>query len=166
MAFRRVIEIAPKQLRALVLLMLVLPLVPTGLLVRLLWEEQRYLKEDVAVEMRSLYRVYLTTALDGIDGEPEDAAAVANGLRRAFGSSVRIRVLGPKLESLFVDEGFDSENYTVSSMFRARENEDWLVELSGAGEDIVAAAADTGHWTLDTLSLGCCRLLVYWRWWF
>lgn len=63
MAFKQVIEIAPKQLRALVLLMLILLLVPTGLLVRLLWEEQRYLREEVADEMRSLYHAHPGRAL-------------------------------------------------------------------------------------------------------
>jgi signal transduction histidine kinase len=156
MALKQVIQIAPKQLRTLVLLMLVLPLVPTGLLVRLLWEEQTYLREEMAGEMQSIYRVYLTAALDEMKDKEPTPAALAERLHKAFGSNVKIRVLGPNLKPIYQDSGFDANHASVSAMFDSEKEKDWLVEVSGAGEDLIAASSD-GH--MESGMIGLLALL-------
>ncbi len=138
---RRAIQIPPKQLRALVLLMVFLPLVPTGLLVRLLWEERRFVREDVAEEMRQIYRYHLQTALISAPaaGKPYE---LADRLRKAFGSGVAFRFHDEDAGVVFLDDEFDASGNVVAARFEPVGGRTWSVEMSGAGDDVVKAAVD------------------------
>jgi signal transduction histidine kinase len=137
---KRMIQIAPKQLRALMVLMLILPLVPTGVLVRLLWEEQQFMTEQVAADVRHLSRSHLATALKATAiVSVSDGAALVDGLRRSFDPGVRFEIVDRAGRVLHADAGYGSlPDDAVSATYGS-----WEIRMRGAGADVIRSA--TGH---------------------
>jgi len=96
-------EISPRQLRALLLLLVLLPLSPTVLMFRFMVEAVR--NERIATEERvsGIYQQALATATDSLKNhlashspaQAEKPEAVWEYYRRALDPAVRIQIIGP-----------------------------------------------------------------------
>lgn len=158
-------DIKPRQLHALVLLLVLLPVVPVLLLVHSLQQNQRLARETALAQLSNLYGPYLkqlgasgARALardqnEGVDPRPE-RIRVQEHLQAALGSAVTVRVL-PK-SSAGDGAELDPGSVLISSTTLDPPLEGWQVRLAISGEEFARLTTDPG----ETAELFPHRLLV------
>ncbi|HEX8371425.1 MAG TPA: ATP-binding protein [Chthoniobacterales bacterium] len=100
-------EIKPRQIRALLLLLVLAPLIPTGLLLRFMFEtiqQERAVaretlttawQDSLSIATRAL-RTSLKTEVEAAPDQRAAAGIIAAALRRSFDQDVRVRILAGK----------------------------------------------------------------------
>ena len=133
---KRDVPIAPSQLRALVLLLLCLPLVPTALFVRMVSETDALLENESRHIAMPGFRAQLTRAKD-LATAARDPGEAVDGARRLFGEGYQVALYGEGGELLgghhVVEPGADYLEVVVP-----RRGGDWSL---GVWVDASAVAA-------------------------
>ncbi len=151
-ALKRDIPIAPGQLRALVLLLLCLPLVPTVLLVRLIGQADELMRRESVSGLLPLYRKQLERAVVAAPpgGSPAEVERV---MRALFGAGAQFAIYGGDGLLLAGDDDFSGASEVLERRVQGGwgNGGGWTVALavdgadaSGLGEYLALAGLVTG----------------------
>ena len=125
---KRDIPIAPSQLRALVLLLLCLPLVPTVLLVRLIGEADELMRREAAETVLPLYRRQLrqAAAKASLSSDPKEVVAET---MRLFGAQTPVSLTDLKGQELGGEGDFGGAIEVLEERV-PREGGDWFLSVA------------------------------------
>lgn len=146
-------EIRPKQLRALLLLLFLVPLIPTAIMARFMADA---LKSERSVVLESLEKNYssaLTAALSAADDT--DANALLAGLRGLLDPAVTVRITDQN-ERLIAGE--PNPWGTPLSRSQVRSHPGWMASVHLKGNDLidegVSGQRSVFAWTLGFTAIG------------
>lgn len=155
-------ELSQRQLRAMLLLLVLLPLSPTVLMFRFMVEAVRTEHAEAEERLGDIYRQALATATGSLENhlkgrasaQPVRAAEIFDFYRRALDRAVRIRITGMDGRVLAGDAGNASESIAEASLGEMLPGARvWIFPAERPAEVLADAQISTYGWAVAAVAL-------------